>query len=562
MGEAKLNKSKARAAARWRVWRRAVLHEAEETPGRLVFWLVALFVGIVAGYAAIGFRFSINTLQTFFYGATNETIHSYAAHLNPFLIFIIPVLGGLAVGLILHHFTPNAKVLAVSDVIAAAAVRDARVNQRAGLASAAASLITLSTGGSSGREGPVVHIAAVIAAWVDDRLDRHGVSARDLLGCAVASAVSASFNAPIAGALFALEVVLRHYALHAFGPIVLASVAGAIISRIHMGEITQFELPPASLGFYEEIPAFILLGVVSAIVAVIMMRTLFAAEDFADGLQRRLRVPVWARPMVAGAMLGALAIPFPHVIGVGYETTSKALTGELTVWAAITFAVVKGVALTVTYAGRMGGGVFSPSLMMGALTGLAFGGVASQVFSDLPGSAGLYALAGMGAVAASVLGAPISTTLIVFELTGDYQAAIAVMVSVSFAAVLTHRFIWKSFFLNQLKRDGISLGAGAARYLPATMPVRGLMRLRGADDCASDTSCWSLAEQGARLSLDSNLAQALRIFDSQRLEFIPVIDPPAKGEGGMGDLVGALFYVDALKAYNRALIERDQERGG
>ncbi|MFV0476044.1 MAG: chloride channel protein [Pikeienuella sp.] len=551
-----------KAGARWRVLTRAISRQVRGAPGRLLFWIVALFVGVVAGYAAIGFRLSINILQSFFYGASNQTIHSHAAGLNPWLIFFIPVLGGLAVGLILNRFTPNARVLAVSDVIAAATLRDSRVNMRAGLASAAASLITLSTGGSSGREGPVVHLAAVIAAWVDERLDHHGVSARDILGCAVASAVSASFNAPIAGALFALEVVLRHYALHAFGPIVIASVAGAVISRVHMGEITQFELPPASLGFYEEIPAFMLLGVVSAAVAVIQMRALFFAEDFGDRLQRRIGAPVWARPMVAGAMLGALAIPFPHVIGVGYETTSLALTGGLTLWAAISFAVVKGVAFTLTYAGRMGGGVFSPSLMMGALTGLAFGAVASEVFSDLPGSAGLYALAGMGAVAASVLGAPISTTLIVFELTGDYQAAIAVMVSISVAVVITHRFIWKSFFLSQLKRDGVALGGGAARFLPGTISVRRLMRHRGADDCASDTSCWTLAEQGAKLSLDATLDQALKIFDAQRLEFIPVLAPPAPGESGPGDLVGALFHIDALKALNRALIERDEERGG
>ncbi|MEX2518876.1 MAG: chloride channel protein [Paracoccaceae bacterium] len=560
MSEAK--PAKDHLAAARRRWVSALAHEAHNAPGRLMFWTVALVVGVMAGYASIGFRLSIDVLQTQFYGAADATIHSHAARLNPWLIFIIPVLGGLAVGLIIQHFTPRARVLTVADVIAAAAIRDSRVGKRAGLASAAASLITLSTGGSGGREGPVVHIAAVIAAWVSNRLDHHGIAARDILGCAVASAVSASFNAPLAGTLFALEVVLRHYALHAFGPIVMASVAGAVIARIHVSEVTEYSLPINSLGFYEEMPAFLLLGVICAIVAVVMMRTLFAAEDAADRWQKKFNTPIWLRPTLAGALLGAIAIPFPHIIGVGYETTSHALTGQFALWTAISFAVVKGVAVTITYAGRMGGGIFSPSLMLGALTGLAFGEIATEVFPSLPGTDGLYALAGMGAVAAAVLGAPISTTLIVFELTGDYQAAIAVMISVSISSVLSHRFVWKSFFLSQLKRDGVALGAGAVRFLPGTIAVKDLIRIRGADDGASDTACWALAEQGAKLARSSTLADALTIFDAQRLEFLPIIDPPGPGEPGTGELIGALFHIDALKALNRALVERDQERGG
>ncbi len=535
-------------------WTDALSESAARAPGRIVFWIVALVVGIAAGYAAIGFRIAINLLQELFYGADSRSIHTHAASLDPLLVFAIPVCGGLAVGLILHVFTPNGRAASVSDVIAAAALRDARVDRKIGLASAAASLITLSTGGSTGREGPVVHLAAVISGWVDDRLDHHGLTARDILGCAVAAAVSASFNAPIAGALFALEVVLRHYALHAFGPIVMASVAGAVISRIHMGEITQFVLPANSLAFYAEIPAFMILGIVCGLVAVVFMRALFFAEDIADKAQARTHLPRWLRPVIAGAMLGGLAIWFPHIIGVGYETTTLALTGNLPLWVAISFAAVKALAVAITYAGRMGGGVFSPALMMGALTGLAFGAIATKLFPEMSGTSGLYALAGMGAVAAAVLGAPISTTLIVFELTGDYQAAIAVMVSVSLASVTAHRFVWKSFFLSQLMRAGINLAQGPERYLPPTISALGLMRIRGDDRCASDTACWALVEQGALLKRGATLADALPMFDRDRLEFVPVIDEDRS-------LLGAVYHIDALKAFNRALLDADRERG-
>lgn len=532
-----------------RYWRVSLKRAARETRGRIWFWGVALIVGIVSGYAAIGFRLAIEKLQTLVYGAGPDAIHTLAAGLNPLIVFIIPVCGGLAVGLILWRFTPDAKALSVSDVISAGTLRDARVNRKAGLASAAASLITLSTGGSTGREGPVVHLSAVIAGWVDDKINIHGVAARDILGCAVAAAVSASFNAPIAGALFALEVVLRHYALHSFGPIVLASVAGAVISRIHLGDFTEFSLPPSSLQFFEEIPAFMILGLVAGIVAVILMRALFFAEDMADALQKRAGTPVWLRPTVAGTILGLIAIWFPHIIGVGYETTTEALTGNLTLTGAILFAVVKGAAVCVTYAGRMGGGVFSPALMMGAFTGLAFGHIAVAVFPDVSGSEGLYALAGTGAVAAAVLGAPISTTLIVFELTGDYQAAIAVMISVSLATVLSHRFVWKSFFLSQLMRAGVRLAHGAGAYLPATIRVRDFMEM-------TDKPV-PLPEGASSLGLDSSLADALRRFDQEEALRLPVVDysnPPL--------VVAEASHIAALKTFNKALIDSQREREG
>src|SRR6056297_2661397 len=238
-------------------------------PSQFQFWVIALLVGSAAGYAAVLFRKGISALEGLVYQTGDVArLHSQAEHLPWFWVLLVPVAGGLIVGLILHHFTPDGRVRSVADVIEGAALKDGRVERREGLASAAASLITLSTGGSTGREGPVVHIAGVIAAWVSDRIRADGVTGRDLLGCAVAAAVSASFNAPIAGALFALEVVLRHFAVHAFAPIVIASVAGTVIGRLSFGNVTEFSLPPqGALSFYVELPAFMLLGLVSGMIA-------------------------------------------------------------------------------------------------------------------------------------------------------------------------------------------------------------------------------------------------------------------------------------------------------
>ena len=524
----------------------------ERGPGKITFWFIALMIGIAAGFAALLFRKGINWLQAALYGTDDvQYLHSFISGLHWYWVVLIPMLGGLTVGLILHNFTRDARARSVSDVILGAALHDGRVETRAGIASALASWITLSTGGSSGREGPVVHMAAVISTWVSRRINADGITGRDLLGCAVAAGVSASFNAPIAGALFALEVVLRHFAVHAFAPIVIASVAGTVINRLEFGGVTEFTLPTyGDIQFYVELPAFLLLGLTCGLIAVALMRSIFWAEDFGNYVQGRTGLPRWLRPAVAGAMLGVIALWFPHIIGVGYETTSMALTGQLGLWDVIVFAILKVAAVSITLGGRMGGGVFSPSLMIGALTGLAFGLIATGIFPDVSGSTSLYALAGMGAVAAAVLGAPISTTLIVFELTGDWQTGLAVMVAVSMSTALASRIVDRSFFLTQMERRGIHLAAGPQAYLLAMFTVARIMRTPGDDRAADEATCWELIDAGTYINGTATLEAAMPIFEASQARFIPVVTLSADAPP---ELLGALFHVDALKAYNRAL---------
>ncbi len=521
-------------------------------PGKVTFWFIALMIGIAAGFAALLFRKGINRLQATLYGTEDvQHLHSFIGSLDWYWIVVIPTLGGLVVGLILHNFTRDARARTVSDVILGAAIHDGRVETRAGIASALASLITLSTGGSSGREGPVVHMAAVISTWVNRWIKADGITGRDLLGCAVAAAVSASFNAPIAGALFALEVVLRHFAVHAFAPIVIASVAGTVINRLEFGGVTEFVLPTTGdLQFYVELPAFLLLGLTSGLVAVALMLSIFWAEDVGNYVQSRTRLPRYLRPMIAGAMLGVMALWFPHIIGVGYETTSLALTGQLGLREVIVFAVLKVIAVSITLGGRMGGGMFSPSLMVGALTGLAFGLIATGLFPDVSGSITLYALAGMGAVAAAVLGAPISTTLIVFEMTGDWQIGLAVMVAVSMSTALASKLVNRSFFLTQIERRGLRLAAGPQAYLLSMFAVARVMRRPDEPNAADANACWALIDEGTYIDGTATLEAALPMFEKTGVPFIPVVTLTA---GAPPDLLGALFHVDALKAYNRAL---------
>jgi len=530
-------------------WRTLV----EKGPGQNQYWFIALIIGIAAGFAALFFRLGISWLQTTLYGTDDvRRLHSFAETLEWYWILVIPICGGLVVGLILDRFTGDGRVRSVADVIEGAALREGRVEVKEGLASAAASLITLSSGGSSGREGPVVHLAGVISTWMSNRINASGITSRDLLGCAVAAAVSASFNAPIAGALFALEVVLRHFAVHAFAPIAIASVAGTVINRIEFGGMTEYTLPEGTLlEFYVELPAFLLLGLVSGLVAVAMMKAIFWAEDMGSRLQARTGLPRYLRPAAAGALLGGLAIPFPHIIGVGYETTAAAIEGTLLLHEAIVFTIVKVAAVAITMGGRMGGGVFSPSLMVGALTGLAFGLIATAILPDVSGSAALYTLAGIGAVAAAVLGAPISTTLIVFELTGDWQTGLAVMVAVSMSTALASRLVDRSFFLTQLERRGVHLAAGPQAYLLAMFRVQNVMRRLDDPRAPSSDDLWSAIEAGWYIDGNATLETAMPMFERENRPFLTVVRMGVGGEAP--EILGALFQVDALRAYNRAL---------
>ena len=519
------------------------------------FWGLALVIGIASGVAAVLFGMGIAWIQTWAYGTPDvNRLHSFAENLDWYWVVLIPTIGGVATGLIFHYLTDDGRVRSVADVIEGAALHDGRVEGKEGLASAAASLITLSTGGSTGREGPAVHIAAMISSKVCEWVNARGITARDLLGCATGAAVAASFNAPIAGALFALEVILRHFALHAFAPIVIASVAGAVVHQIAFGDQVEFNLPLApDLQFYVELPAFMGLGLVSGVVAVILMRSIFLADTVASGIQDHLTLPRWLRPAVAGVLLGLIATQFPVIIGVGYETTFAALSGNLILSQAILFCMIKVVAVSITMGGRMGGGVFSPSLMVGALLGLSYGIIATSIVPSMSGSVSLYALAGMAAVAAAVLGAPISTTLIVFEMTGDWQTGLAVLVTVSLATALSSRYVDRSFFLTQLERRNIHVAIGPQGYLLELVRTDAIMR---PIDEASQAD-WDLVEKGHYVSAAGTLNTAMTVFERTRAAYLPVVK--VGGETAPSQIVGRLHEVDALRAYNKALSDAAEE---
>ncbi len=424
-------------------------------------WLLALAGGIIVAVAAILFRETINLVQYSWTGTFSEKITGQLAALPWYTVFLGPVIGGLLVGLCLEKLLTAKRTNGVADVMEAKALARDRIEFRQAIISSGVTALSLGAGASAGREGPMVHLGAAFTSAIARFFNLPSWGKRTLLGCGVAAAVSASFNAPIAGVLFAHEVILGHYAMRAFVPIVISSVSATILSRLWFGDAVAFTIPNYQITSFWEFPAFALLGVVCALVAVLFQFALIGA----DYVARDLKIPLYLRPALGGVALGTIALVYPQVLGVGYEATDLALKSQLPLSLMFGLLFAKTIATAITLASRFGGGIFSPSLYLGAMAGGAFGVIAAAAFPEMASSEGLYAILGMGAVAAAVLGAPISTTVMVFELTGGYALSIGLLLTVSISNGIAQAIHGHSYFHWQLEMRGLFVHEGPQRHL-------------------------------------------------------------------------------------------------
>ena len=573
-------------------WRKSLRNE------QFILSLLAVVIGALAGYGAIVFRELIGMIQLFAFGSDSDYLLSVSKYLPWWQLLLAPVAGGLLVGLFVHFVMPGRRNHGVADVIEAGALRAGRMSLGTGIGAALAAATSIGFGASVGREGPVIHLGATIAASIATRLRLNRNAALTLLGCGVASGIAASFNAPIAGVFFALEVVIGHYALAAFAPVVIASVVGTIIARMQFGNFPAFVVPEFGIVSFLEFPAFALLGLVSAAVAGVFMWSIMFTQD----TMARLPIPPWSRPALGGLAVGMIAVFFPQVLGVGYEATDLALQVELSLALLIVLAIAKIAATAISLGSGFAGGVFSPSLFIGAMVGGAFGVIAGTVFPELATSPGAYTIIGMGAVASAVLGAPISTILIVFEITGDYGVTIAVMIASAVAAVVTRRIPGKSYFHWVLARRGVDVARDRAAGLLQTMSVREVMnetvrrvpremkideirellrldphgvffvvdgeaRLCGsltfdelsefafADGADGIVNAEHIARQhGAAALADDSLERLLEVMDAEGAEHLPVVDGTETRR-----VIGVVHRTDVLIAHNRALIADHQQ---
>lgn len=574
-----------------------IISATSSVPVKLVACAIA--IGLLAGYGAVGFRLAISEIQELFYGYGSTEVISGAAGLPWWQIMMAPIIGGLIVGVFLKYLMPGKRPRGVADVMEAVIVRRGKMKFFAGVGAMFVSAVSLGSGASSGREGPVVHFSAMIASQLGQRLRMPSKYYMTLIACGVSSGVAASFNAPIAGMFFALEVVVGSLATQAFAPIVIAAVVGTVISRIYIGDFPAFIIPHYSIVSLWEFPAIALLGAVSALVSLIFIWSITFSTKTID----RFKIPDILRPAAGGVVLGAMAILFPQIIGVGYEATDMALKGNYTLFTLLALIIVKTIAVGVTIGAKFGGGFFSPSLFIGAMTGGAFGLIAAQLFPEMAASHGLYAIIGMSAVAASVLGAPISTILIVFELTGDYKISIAVMIAVSVATLITKHIIGRSIFQTQLLQRNVDVNESRALRQLSFRQVRGIMD-RQFIEVPKDTSMKDLRrivsntnhdkfvvvepethefigridysdlkthlfgdepeenltakdlvhDDNPVLFPDTSLKAAIKIIEKAGVEHIPVINRADDTR-----LIGILHHKDLLHAYNAALLSAQDE---
>jgi CIC family chloride channel protein len=558
--------------------------------------LVAIVIGLIGGYGAVGFRLLIVELQKGIWRPEGP-IHDAGGLLDwirglPWWWVVgAPALGGLLVGWIVETFAREARGHGVPEVMEAVALRHGRIRPRVVVAKTVASGVCIASGGSVGREGPIVQIGSAIGSTVGQFLQVSPRRLRTLVGCGAAAGVAATFNAPVAGALFAVEVILGDFGVPQFSPIVIASVVATVVSRQHLGDLPAFEIPHYSLEHPGELVAYAVLGLLAGLVAIAFTRSLHASED----LFEKLPLPAAAKAMLGGAAVGGIALLAPEVLGVGYEAMNHALTAAPAASLLVGLLLAKILAVSLTIGSGGSGGVFAPSLFLGASLGGAVGAVVQGWF---PGAAppGAYALVGMGAVVAAATHAPITAIMILFELTTDYKIILPLMISCIVGTLVMSRLHGESIYTVKLRRRGVNIRAGQDVDLLRRIPVREVMREDFAAAAPHDAllpllqrlyhggeNCVYVAAADGRLSgvialqqirtvledlgvvqgllvaedvavgewpaarADETLDQVLRRLDQGYRDELPVLDG--------GRLVGVVHVSDVLDRYRREVFK-------
>ncbi len=432
--------------------------------------LIAILIGVLGGYGAVLFRLLIRTVQFLFYQNGDDFLH-FASDVPVVLKILIPAVAGAIVGPMVYFWARETKGHGVPEVMEAVALKGGRIRTRVAFLKILASAVTIGGGGSSGREGPIVQIGASVGSTVGQVLRASEDRRRTFVGCGAAAGIAATFNAPIAGVLFAVEILLGDFGVSTFSPIVLSSVTATIISRYHFGDFPAFIVPPYELVSMWEYLFYGVLGILAALTAVLFVKTLYATEDLFD----RAPIPEYLKAVPGGLMLGGMIVFLPHVFGVGYSAIESSLTNNLPALLMFVLIFAKILATSITLGSGMSGGVFAPSLMIGAMMGGWFGKTLHAYFPAVTATGGAYALVAMGAVTAAATHAPITAIVIIFEMTSHYQIILPLMISCITATLLATVLMEGSIFTLKLKRRGVDLHMGRERGILQRLKVRDVM---------------------------------------------------------------------------------------
>jgi len=397
----------------------------------------------------MAFRWLINSFQSLFFDGGGQLL----AFLGQYYVVLIPVAGGLLVGPLVYFFAREAKGHGVPEVMEAVAVKGGRIRPRVSVVKALASSLCIGSGGSVGREGPIVQIGASAGSTIGQWLKLPDETVKMLVACGAAGGISATFNAPIAGVFFALEVILGRVVTRRFVYVVVSSVIADFVAHSFLGDQRAFMVPQFGIVSNWEIGLYALLGVAAAFVAVGFTVLLYRSEDIFD----TLKMPEYLKPALGGIAVGFIGLYSQDLFGVGYGGIQTALSGQLAIGTLLLLCFMKILATSFTLGSGGSGGIFAPCLFIGTMLGTAMGIVFHSLLPTITAPAGAYGVVGMAAVFAGATSAPFSAILIVFEMTGDYPVILPLMTAVAISTVLSRALKHETIYTLKLVRRGVDI---------------------------------------------------------------------------------------------------------
>ena len=424
--------------------------------------ILAVAVGILTGFGSVGFIKVIHAVSDF---AQKRVAAGLGFLFGPADIVLLPALGGLIVGPLIYHFAREARGHGVPEVMTALATQGGRIRPRVVIVKILASATTIGFGGTAGREGPMIQIGSAIGSGIAQLTRMPTRHVRTLVACGAAGGVAATFNAPIAGAIFAMEVLMGRLAGD-FLLVMLTSLTSCFVARAYLGNYPAFVAPSYELVSAAELPLYFGLGLIAGLAALLYVRLLYKSEDWFDAW----KFPEWLKPAVGGLMVGVILRYFPEIYGAGFPAMEAALWVRFS-WGllvALFFAQLFGNIFTLGSGGS--GGVFAPSLYMGAMLGGAYGMGVHALFPEMTGGSGAYAMVGMAALFAAAAKAPTTSILILFEMTNDYRIILPLMVATVGSVTIANRFMPLSIYTLKLHNRGITYPYEDRRQEPRKKP--------------------------------------------------------------------------------------------
>ena len=550
-------------------------------PGLVV---MALVVGAGSGLGAVGFRWlivAVTWLATGYqqFGQQGRVASLHLPWLGIWFLLLIPVLGGLIYGPLIQRFAREARGHGVPEVMLAVAENGGRIRPQVTVVKAVASAVCIGTGGSVGREGPIIQIGSAFASTLGQSVRMSETRLRIIVACGAAAGISATFNAPITGLFFGFEIILREFSLDAILATALSAVTADLVSRAFFGTAPFFAQMPHDLtvGHPSTYLLIAVLGVAAGLIGFGFKTVLYKFEDVLDRLWKGR--PEWARPAAGGVALGALLLALPQMYGVGYPVMDQMVAGNVVLWLLVILMLGKVVATSLTLSIGGSGGVFGPSLFTGAAAGMAFGMIAQHLFGPGVGPPAIFAVVAMGGVFGSAAQAPLTAIASVLEMTGNYSLALPVMLAVAIGAAVSKRLSYGSIYTTKLLRRGIDIERPKPASVLKSLTVADVMLppFQGTGDAgivlheqggvsAAPVSREVLAElvgvvtaarQPQALLADETLEQALRQLTLYGGDGLPVLSSDRE------HLIGWITRRSVLQAISGRLSSsiRDVERG-